>query len=190
MRWQTIGVAAPVAIGLLLLSCIPAHGQTETAEPNLNFEIDVAPQDEKPDGWVVLVKNGAAFEYKRGSAASGRWCVVLKNAKPEQTSGVGIALGPLIKPNSWYKINYWVLVRGDSVRCGWRLGTSDLTELSGDLGAMEAPTKGDGKWHLRQSPAFKVTQAQVERYPLLAFCLDGPGSVDLDDIRIVRSAPD
>jgi hypothetical protein len=192
MRWLTTAFVVLLSLGLSLPGDLfTARSQTPEPEPNLNFEFDVAPQDEKPDGWVILAQ-GAELEYKRGSAAAGRWCVVLKNTKPEQWVRIGLLASMIAKPNTWYKLRYWALARGDSVRFGWRLASADLKETSDALDSMEEVQAGSGKWRLNQTRAFKLTDAQIERYPLLAFCLDaGPaGSVDLDDIAISRSAPD
>lgn len=193
MRWLNTALMAllSVVLSLLLGDHYTARSQTPEPEPNLSFEIDVSPQDEKPDGWVMLTQ-GAEIEYKRGSAAAGRWCVVLKNSKPEQWARIGIPAALIAKPNTWYKLRYWALVRGDSVRFGWRLASADLKEVADDLGAMEEVQAGAAKWRLTQTKAFKLTEAELERYPILAFCLDAgyAGSVDLDDIAISRSSPD
>ncbi len=193
MRWQTLALVAFLSPGLPLLGdFFAASSQTSEPEPNLSFEIDVSPQDEKPDGWVVFAQNGAGFEYKRGSAAAGRWCIVLKTSKPDQSCRIGLPAATVIKPNQWYRVRYWALAKGDSVRYGWRFANADLKELSDVLEAMEQMPKGDGKWHLQQTAAFRVTEVQLERHPMLTFCLDAghAGSVDLDDIAITRSAPD
>jgi len=193
MRWLTTALAVllSLVLSLLLGHRFTADSQTAEADPNLSFEIDVAPQDEKPDGWVILAQGGEV-EYKRGSAAAGRWCVALKNSKPGEWARIGLPASLIAKPNTWYKLRYWALVRGDSVRYGWRLASADLKEVSDDLGAMEDVQAGAAKWRLTQTKAFKLTDAELERYPLLTFCLDGGtvGSVDLDDIAISRSSPD
>jgi len=193
MRWLTtvLAVFLSLVLSLLLGDRFPADSQTAEPDPNLSFEIDISPQDEKPDGWVILAQ-GAEVEYKRGSAAAGRWCVALENSKPDQWARIGIPAALIAKPNTWYKLRYWALVRGDSVRFGWRLASADLKEVSDDLGAMEEVQAGASKWRLTQTRAFKLTEAELERYPLLAFCLDAgnAGSVDLDDIAIARSSPD
>lgn len=193
MRWLTTALVALLSLGLPLLGeFFAARSQSPEADPNLSFEMDVTPQDEKPDGWVLLLAPGAEFEYKRGSAAAGRWCVVLKNTKSEHWARIGLPASTIAKPDTWYKLRYWALVRGDSVRCGWRLASKDLKEVSDELGLVEDPVQGNNKWHLTQTRAFKISAAQLERYPMLAFCLDpGLGAVvDLDDIAISRSAPD
>ncbi len=193
MRWliTVLAVLLSLVLSLLLGERFPAGSQTAEPDPNLSFEIDVTPQDEKPDGWVLRAE-GAEIEYKRGSAAAGRWCVVLENSDAEGWARIGIPAALIAKPETWYKLRYWALSRGDSVRFGWRLASADLTAVSDELGAMEGVQAGAPKWRLTQTRAFKLTAAQLERYPLLAFCLDaGPaGSVDLDDIAISRSSPD
>ena len=192
MRWLPTALVVLLGVGFPLSGDLfIASSQTPEPEPNLSFEIDIAPQDEKPDGWVILTQ-GAEFEYKRGSAAAGRWCVVFRNTKPEQWARIGLPASMIAKPNTWYKLRYWALARGDSVRFGWRLASQDLKAVSDELDAMEEVQAGSGKWRLNQTKAFKLTDAQLERYPLLAFCLDvgSAGSVDLDDIAISRSSPD
>jgi hypothetical protein len=174
----------------VLLGAAPALSLPNPSLPNLDFEIDVEPKDEIPDGWQVTVNHGAEFEYSRGQAASGRWCARTTHTERDQSSLLAHRAAGLIEPGRWYRIRYWFLAVGDSSRFGFRLASEDL-QTTHDLDAILELPATDGKWHLYTTYPFRVTADELAAYPWLTFVhLEKHiGSIAVDDIEVEPSAP-
>lgn len=168
--------------------------------PNLSFEDDVAPPDGIPDGWTL---GGTGFDYPPPCPVPGLPCAAegiryirFAHSISSEWSAIGQRATeptrPLILPDMWYRVSFWYRT-GSTAPFGWRLGDSGLVNHSSDalLGAMVVRPLVDGQWHHFWGAPFRITQDDLNQYPMLAFYYDAGsiGAVDVDWVVIEPSAP-
>jgi hypothetical protein len=152
--------------------------------PNLSFEDDVSPQDGVPDGWTVLVLNGAGYDRRCNGGANNTSCYMrFANYDSQDWSAIGRPASGVFQSGIIYRLSFWYRT-SNTAAFSWQLSTPDLQSSINVLNCTVSNPLGDGVWHRFWGAPFMVDGGQISSYPFMRFLYGSGivGVVDIDDV--------
>jgi hypothetical protein len=152
--------------------------------PNLSFEDDVSPQDGVPDGWTVLVLNGAGYDRRCNGGANNTSCYMrFANYDSQDWSAIGRPASGVFQSGIIYRLSFWYRT-SNSAAFSWQLSTPNLQSSINVLNATVSNPLADDVWHHFWGAPFMVSGGQISDYPFMRFLYGSGivGVVDIDDV--------